>query len=268
MAVAARQVDPWDAARTGYGRGVTTDHFAGDVAASYDTDVAEMADPAVVGPTVDLLATLAGGGAAWEMGVGTGRVALPLAARGVAVSGVDLSQSMVAQLRAKTGGDAVPVVIGDFATTEVPDRFSLVYLVFNTIMNLTTQEGQIACFANAARHLLPGGCFVVEVMVPQLRRLPPGSTMVPTRVSDTGWSFDVYDVAAQGLWSHHVDLVAGGAEAHATPFRYVWPAELDLMARLAGLRLRDRWSDWQRTPFTADSPSHVSVWEKPTDPAR
>ena len=222
-----------------------------------------MFDPAVVDPAVDLLVELAGSGRALELGIGTGRIALPLARRGVAVHGIDLSQAMVARLRAKPGGEDIDVTIGDFATTTVDGTFSLAYLVFNTIMNLTTQEEQVACFRNVAAHLEPGGCFLIEVGVPDLQRLPPGETVRPFHVSETRWGFDEYDVARQGLISHHLELVDGRAEQVSMPFRYVWPAELDLMAELAGMKLRERWSGWRREPFESDSRKHVSVWEKP-----
>ena len=238
------------------------DHFQEPIAARYDEDAADMFDPAVVGPAVDFLAELAGDGAALELGIGTGRIALPLAERGVRVHGIDLSQAMVARLRAKPGADEIGVTIGDFATTRVEGMFSLAYLVFNTIGNLTTQDEQVACFQNAAAHLEPGGCFVIEVGVPALQRLPPGETVRPFDVSPAHLGFDEYDVVNQGLVSHHYTLVNGRWEAHSLPFRYVWPAELDLMARLAGMTLRERWSDWKREPFTSESTKHVSVWEK------
>jgi SAM-dependent methyltransferase len=241
---------------------VPEDHFGEHVAARYDESSAEMFDPAVVEPAVDFLAELAGDGDALELGIGTGRIALPLAARGVRVRGIDLSEAMVARLRAKPGGEDIDVAIGDFATTKVEGTFALAYLVFNTIDNLTTQDEQVACFQNVAAHLEPGGCFVIEVGIPQLRRLPPGETFVAFDVSPTHLGFDEYDVATQGLISHHYSLVDGELEVVAMPFRYVWPAELDLMARLAGMRLRERWSDWKRAPFTSDSTSHVSVWDK------
>ena len=242
------------------------DRFGEEVASRYDESSAEMFDPAVLGPAVDFLAELADDGAALELGIGTGRIALPLAARGVRVHGIDLSEAMVARLRAKPGGEAIGVTIGDFAMTRVEGAFSLAYLVFNTIMNLTTQDEQVACFRNAAAHLEPGGRFVIEVGVPQLQRLPPGETFQPFHVSATRLGFDEYDVAAQGLISHHYRVEGGTLEARSIPFRYVWPAELDLMARLAGMTLRERWSDWQREPFTSESRKHVSVWEK-TGPA-
>jgi SAM-dependent methyltransferase len=237
------------------------DYFGEDVAASYDDDP-EMFDPAVVDPTVDFLAGLAGDGAALELGIGTGRIAVPLAQRGVRVHGIDLSAAMAARLKEKPGAEEIAVTIGDFATTRVEGTFSLAYLVFNTIMNLTTQDEQVACFQNAAAHLEPGGCFVIEVMLPDLQRLPAGETVRPFRVTPTRLGFDEYDVVAQGLVSHHYSLIDAKFEASSMPFRYVWPAELDLMARLAGMKLRERWSSWQREPFTSASTEHVSVWEK------
>ncbi|MGK5672439.1 class I SAM-dependent DNA methyltransferase [Micromonospora sp. URMC 106] len=199
------------------------------------------------------------------MGVGTGRVALPLARRGVPVHGIDLSRAMVERMRAKPGGDAIGVTIGDFATAKAEGPFSVAYLVYNTIMNLTTQEAQVACFRNVAGQLAPGGRFVVEVLVPELRRLPPGQTVVPFHVGPTGWAYDTYDVATQATSSHYVRIVDGRGEYRSIPFRYVWPSELDLMAQLAGLRLCDRWDGWTREPFTSESRQHVSVWEKPAD---
>ena len=240
---------------------MTTDWFA-DGAATYDEDAADTFDPAVLDPAVDVLAELAGGGPALELGVGTGRVALPLARRGVRVHGIDLSGPMLDQLRAKPGASDVAVTTGDMATTRVPGTFALVYLVRNTIMNLTTQDEQVACFQNVAAHLEPGGCFVIEVGVPDLQRLPPGETVRPFTVSPTRLGFDEYDIASQGLISHHYTVVDGGLEVHSVPFRYAWPAELDLMARIAGMRLRERWGGWMRDPFTSDSTRHVSVWEK------
>jgi SAM-dependent methyltransferase len=241
---------------------VPVDHFGERVAARYDDDPV-MFDSAVVGPTVDFLAGLAGNGAALELGIGTGRIALPLAQRGVRVHGIDLSEAMVARLRAKPGAEEIGVTIGDFASTVVEGTFSLAYLVFNTIMNLTTQDEQVACFQNVAAHLEPGGCFVIEVGVPGLQRLPPGEIFQPFTVTPTRLGFDEYDIAAQGLVSHHYSVVDGSFNLNSVPFRYVWPAELDLMARIAGLALRERWSGWLREPFTSDSTTHVSVWEKP-----
>jgi SAM-dependent methyltransferase len=238
-------------------------YFDERVAASYDDDAADMYDPAVLAPAVDFLAGLAGDGRAVEFGVGTGRIALPLAERGVEVHGIDLSEAMLARLRAKPGADRIGLTLGDFATTTVEGPFRLAYLVFNTIGNLTTQEAQVACFRNAAGHLEPGGCFVIEMMMPALQRLPPGETVRPFHVSETYWGFDEYDVATQGLVSHHLTIRDDGTAEHVSmPFRYVWPAELDLMAELASMRLRERWGGWRREPFTNDSDTHVSVWEK------
>jgi SAM-dependent methyltransferase len=237
-------------------------HFGESVAARYDESSADMFEPGVLDPTVDFLAGLAGSGAALELGIGTGRVALPLAQRGVRMHGIDLSEAMVARLRAKPGAEQIGVTVGDFATTKVEGTFALAYLVFNTIMNLTTQDEQVACFQNAAAHLEPGGCFVIEVNVPELQRLPPGETVRAFAVSATRLGFDEFDVAQQGLISHHYRLAGGTLHAVSIPFRYVWPSELDLMARLAGMTLHERWSGWKREPFTSDSTKHVSVWEK------
>jgi SAM-dependent methyltransferase len=238
-------------------------YFGERVAARYDDDSAEMFDPGVLEPVIDFLADIAGSGRALELGIGTGRVALPLAQRGVPVHGIDLSKAMVARLRAKPGGQDIAVTIGDFATTSVDGSFSLAYLVFNTIGNLTTQEAQVACFRNVATHLVPGGCFVIEVGVPELQRLPPGETIRAFHVSETRWGFDQYEVATQGFTSHHFWIGAGRVDHFSFPFRYVWPSELDLMAHLAGMKLRERWGGWKREPFTSDSNKHVSVWEKP-----
>ena len=233
------------------------DHFGEAVAARYDDEPA--GDPR---PVVEFLAPLAGDGAALELGIGTGRIALPLAERGVPVHGIDLSEAMVHRLRAKPGAEAIGVTIGDFATTRVDGTFSVAYLVFNTINNLTTQDAQVACFENVAAHLAPGGTFVIEVGVPQLRSLPPGAVARPFTVSEDRLGFDTYDVATQGLVSHHFWRADDGRfESSSIPFRYVWPAELDLMARIAGMRLRERWAGWAREPFTSDSTAHVSVWE-------
>jgi SAM-dependent methyltransferase len=242
---------------------MTRNYFGEDVAARYDDPDDEMSQATAIDPVVDFIAELAGDGAALELGIGTGRIALPLSQRGVRVCGIDLSEAMVARLQAKPGAEAIGVTIGDFATTTVEGRFTVAYLVFNTIMNLTTQDAQVACFQNAAEHLEPGGCFVIEVMLPDLQRLPAGETVRPFTVTSTHLGFDEYDIVAQGLTSHHYSITDGAVRVNAIPFRYAWPAELDLMARLAGMTLRERWSDWHRQPFTADSTKHVSVWEKP-----
>jgi hypothetical protein len=170
---------------------------------------------------------------------------------------------MVARLKAKPGGEDISVGIGDFSTTSMAGPFSLVYLICNTIMNLTSQEAQVACFRNAAAHLRGGGCFVIKVMVPELQRLPPGETFHVFAASENHWGADEYDVATQGLISHHFENIDGRIERSSNPFRYVWPSELDLMAELAGMRLRERWGGWNREPFTSESRKHVSVWEKP-----
>jgi SAM-dependent methyltransferase len=241
---------------------VPEDYFGEEVAARYDAELGSWGDPDTVDPAVDLLAELAGSGAALELGIGTGRIALPLAERGVRVHGIDLSSAMVAQLRAKPGGAEIPVAVGDFATTRVGGSFSLAYLVFNTIVNLTTQDAQVACFENVAAHLEAGGRFVIEVGVPRLQSLPPGERFRPFTVTDSRLGFDEYDIASQALVSHHWRLIDGEWTQMSVPFRYVWPAELDLMARLAGMTLRERWNDWDRSPFTSDSTKHVSVWQK------
>jgi SAM-dependent methyltransferase len=232
-------------------------YFGEEVAERYDESTAEMA----VEPVVDFLVERAGAGAALELGIGTGRVALPLVRRGVHVHGIDLSEAMVAKLRAKPGAEEIGVTIGDFATTRVEGAFTIAYLVFNTIMNLTTQDAQVACFQNVAAHLEPGGCFVIEVGLPDLQRLPFGETIRPFHLSDTRLGFDEYDVAGQGLISHHYRRGADGKfDKWSLPFRYVWPSELDLMARLAGMTLRERWSGWQGEPFTSESETLVAVW--------
>jgi SAM-dependent methyltransferase len=238
-------------------------YFDEPVAARYDESSAEMFDPEVVEPAVDFLAELAGSRRALELGIGTGRIALPLAQRGVPVRGIELSNAMAAKLHGKPGGEDIDVTIGDFATTTVDRTFAVAYLVFNTILNLTTQAAQVACFQNVAAHLEPGGSFVIEVGVPRLQGLPSGEIFRVFHVSENRWGFDEYDVANQGLISHHVEIVDGRAERRSIPFRYAWPSELDLMAQLAGMRLRERWSGWKREPFTSDSDKHVSVWEKP-----
>jgi SAM-dependent methyltransferase len=212
---------------------------------------------------VDLLSNLAGTGAALELAVGTGRIALPLAARGVPVSGIELSPDMAAQLRAKPGGDAIPVTVGDMTTARIEGAFRLVYLLYNTIGNVETQDRQVACFENAARHLEPGGSFVVEMVVPDLRRLVPGHDAIVFAHAPGYVGYDRYDdLVAQHAVSHHFVADSSGVGEVRTPWRYVWPSELDLMARLTGFELTDRWADWDRSPFTGDSPSHVSVWRR------
>ncbi|AMM07645.1 MULTISPECIES: class I SAM-dependent DNA methyltransferase [Streptomyces] len=242
-----------------------TDYFGEQIAATYDDPTSEMFQQSTVDATAAVLAELADGGRALEFAVGTGRIALPLSGRAVPVHGIDLSRAMVARLREKPGGEGIGVEFGDFATTRVPGgeaAFHLAYLVFNTIGNLTTQDAQVACFANAAHHLRPGGRFVIEVVVPELRKLPPGQDTILFQQGPAVWGYDVYDTATQAMSSNYVTLDGPHSRFRSIPFRYVWPAELDLMARLAGMRLTHRWSDWNREPFTAESGKHVSVWEK------
>ena len=241
---------------------MTRNVFDRRIASSYEAKWPELFQPSAIDPVVDFLAGLAGAGAALELGIGTGRIALPLARRGVRVHGIDLSPDMVAELRARPGAEAVGVTVGDFATTRVGGSFRLAYLVRNTIMNLTSQDDQVACFQNVAAHLEVGGHFVIEVGVPALRRLPPGETVRAFTVTPAHLGLEEYDVATQIAFSHHWWVTEGEVETLSAPFRYVWPSELDLMARIAGMRLRERWSGWRREPFTSDSGQHVSVWEK------
>ena len=236
--------------------------FTGEVAQRYDEDCAEISTPEALAPMLGVLEELAGGGAALEFAIGTGRVGLLLAQRGVPVSGIELSEDMVAELRRKPGGDALPVVVGDMATTRVPGTYSLVYLVFNTLSNLIEQDEQVACFANAAAHLAPGGVFVVEQGEPDLRRYPPGAVAVPFEISEKQVGFDTYDLVAQRLTSHHYHV--GEAKLFASHHRWAWFGEMDLMARLAGLRLRERWTDWHRTAPDNDDTGKVSIYVKPT----
>jgi SAM-dependent methyltransferase len=240
-------------------------YFDESIASRYDDPSDPMFSPAMVDPVVDVLFELAGDGRALELGIGTGRIALPLARRGVPVHGIDLSRPMVERLKGKPGGDSIAVTIGDFATTRADGTFRVAYLVFNTISNLTTQAAQVACFRSVAAQLEPGGTFLIEVGIPDLRRLPPGERFVVADFGETHWGIDEYDVVHQGLISHHFQAVGDRIEKSAGPFRYVWPAELDLMAELAGMRLRERWGGWHREPFTSESRMHVSIWEKPPD---
>jgi SAM-dependent methyltransferase len=239
------------------------DHFAGRIAEDYDKDLPGSFSPDVLDPAVDFLAMLAEGGRCLEFAIGTGRVALPLTAKGLTVDGIEYSPDMVKQLRKKPGGQDLTIAMGDMATVDMATQYSLVFLVFNTIMNLTSQKQQVQCFRNASRHLLPGGKFVVEVMVPALRSYPPGAIAVPCDISKTHLGFDTYATAEQKLTSHHVTIADNGqAIYHAHPFRYVWPSELDLMAELAGMSLVSRHADWRGSAFTDDSRQHVSVWQK------
>ncbi|MEU7811248.1 class I SAM-dependent methyltransferase [Pseudonocardia sp. NPDC049154] len=242
----------------------TSDVWDVATAERYDEVNADRFAPEVLHPAVAFLARLAGPGPALEFAVGTGRVAIPLAARGVPVTGIELSEPMLTRLRGKVDAETLPVVVGDMATTTVPGWFSLVYLVWNSIANLCTQDEQVTCFRNAARHLGPGGRFVVELWVPPLRRLPPGQLAVPFDVGDGHVGVDTYDLVGQHTVSHHYRRDADGTVTYrAGNFRYIWPSECDLMARLAGLDLEERFADWDRTPFTSDSEGHVSVWRKP-----
>jgi SAM-dependent methyltransferase len=234
-----------------------------DIAEVYDATYAAKFEPSVLAPMVDMLVELARGGRALEFAVGTGRVALPLSDRGIDVCGIELSPAMADQLSAKRGADRVPVTIGDMTSTTVPGAFTLVYLVANTIMNVTTQEEQVAVFANAAAHLQPKGCFVVEVIVPQLRRVPRGEVGRIFNLEPDHIGIETFDdLVGQIASSHHWIVADGQLVHHSAPYRYVWPSELDLMARLAGLRLRARWSGWDRAPFTSESESQVAVYEK------
>jgi SAM-dependent methyltransferase len=245
-------------------------YFDERIAQRYEAYWPHLFEPAAIEEVVSFLADLAGGGSALEFGggsalefgVGTGRIALPLSQRGVAVHGIDISPAMVARLRAAPGGQHVGVTVGDFATATAGGLFRLVYLLRNTIENVTTQDEQVECFRNAAAHLEPGGSFVIEVEVPPLRRLPPGETVRAFTVTPQHLGFDEFDTAGQGLVSHHYWILDGKLETFSSPFRYAWPSELDLMARLAGMTLRERWSNWQREPFTSESTAHISVWER------
>jgi SAM-dependent methyltransferase len=234
-------------------------YFGEEIAAEYDDPSDPMFAAEAIEPVVDFLAELAGDGRALELGIGTGRIALPLAARGVPVHGIDLSEEMVARLRVKAGAEQIGVTIGDFATTKVGSTFRVAYVVYNTIQNLTTQDAQVACFENVAEHLEPGGCFVIEVVLPDVR----GEKLRIFDFSDKHIGIDEYEFATQGLISHHYTRAADGTFKYTWgPFRYVWPSELDLMARLAGMTLRERWSGWKREPFTSTSEKLVAVWQK------
>ena len=237
--------------------------FDEQVSLSYDDDAESMFRPEVINPTVDFLVALAGDGAALEFAIGTGRIALPLSDKGVPVYGIDISERMLQQLQNKPGSERIKVTVGDIAKTRIQGGFRLVYLVFNTIMNLTTQDEQVACFENASAHLEPGGFFVIEVGVPDLRRLPPGERVRAFNISPSRFGFDEYpDFMGQILYSHHYWTDAGTLRSFSAPFRYVWPSELDLMARIANMSLLERWAGWSKEPFTEDSHSHVSVWQK------
>lgn len=263
----SEEVDVNDVAPLRRGDDPADGWFAESVAADYDAPGGANA-PDVVEPAVQVLADMASGGPALEFAVGTGRIAAPLAARGVPVKGIELSRAMAVRVTDKPGGEAVEVTIGDMTSARVAGEFSLVYLVFNTISNVTTQDGQVAVFCNAAAHLRRGGLFLIEVGLPDLRRLPPGQDTVPFTVApnlDGGGyvGFDQYDLVTQKFTSNHITMSADGSGRFRwIPFRYAWPAEMDLMARIAGMELRHRWSDWDRSELTQESTKHVSVWAK------
>lgn len=237
-------------------------HFDDWIARHYEVLWPELFDPAVIDPTVDFLANLAGSGPALELGIGTGRIALPLRQRGVPVHGIELSPAMVAQLQKKQGASDISITIGDFATAKVNGTFTLAYLLRNTITNLTTQDEQIECFRNVAAHLEPGGRFVIENYIPELQRLPPGETVHVFAATQSHVGFEEYNVTEQIAISHHFWVIEGRLTTFSSPHRYVWPSELDLMARIAGMTLRERWGDWHRTQLTSESRNHISVWEK------
>jgi SAM-dependent methyltransferase len=238
-------------------------YFGEDVAARYDETESTQFSRGEIDAAVELLAELSDGGRALEFAIGTGRIALPLAKRGVDVAGIELSEAIVARLRDKPGGSDIPVAIGDMTSTTIEGPFSLIYLVYNSIENLTTQDAQVACFRNAAAHLSPGGRFLIEVGVPGLQRLPLGTTHQVFHASDDYWGVDEYDVVNQGLISHHIENDNGEYRRVSMPFRYAWPAEFDLMGQLAGMTLRNRWAGWRREPFTGESRQHISIWQKP-----
>jgi SAM-dependent methyltransferase len=235
-----------------------------EAAKSYDTPGNGMFSSEVLGPTVDRLVELAAEGAALEFAIGTGRVALPLRQRGVPVAGIELSPAMVAQLRTKADQESIPVVIGDMTTTRVPGQYTLVFLVFNSISNLLSQTEQVECFRNAARHLTPGGRFVIELWVPELRKLPMGQDSIVATSEPGHFCVDRYDILRQQVVSNHFFLGEGRkAVTGHSRHRYIWPGELDLMAQMAGLELESRHADWAGADFTAESYSHVSVYRLP-----
>jgi len=236
--------------------------FVGRVAEGYDEWPPEMWDPAVLAMTADFLAATAQGGRALEFGIGTGRIAIPLSERGVDVSGIDISTDMITQLHRKPGSDTITTAVGDFADTVMEGEFALVYVVYNSISLLLEQSEWVAAFRNAARHLRSDGRFVMELGVPDLRKFPPGAVAVPFDVTANHVGFDTLDIATQRGVSHHYFFLHGQAGQFDSPFRWAWPAELDLMAELAGMQLSERWADWDRSPFTSDSEKHISVWER------
>ena len=238
-------------------------HFVGAATKYYDSTSPEMFDPALLRATADFLTVEARGGFALEFGIGTGRVALPLSERGIRVHGIDISEDIIVELRRKHGSEAITTTVGDFAETAIDEKFSLVFAVYNSISNLLEQSEWVQTFRNAARHLAPGGRFVMELWVQDLRRFPHGAAALPFDVSATHIGFDTIDTATQRGVSHHYFFRDGRASTFESPYRYAWPSELDLMAELAGMTLRDRWADWDRSPFTSESTKHISVWELP-----
>jgi SAM-dependent methyltransferase len=237
--------------------------FVGPIAEKYDATSAEMYEPALVEATVDFLAAQASGGTALELGIGTGRIALPLAERGIEIHGIDISADMIGQLRKKPGAEAIITTVGDFAETVVGEEFWLVYVVYNSICNLLEQSEWVQTFRNAARHLRAGGRFVMELWVPDLRRFPPGAAAMTVDFTTHHVGFDTLDVVNQRGVSHHFFINDDGVDHVDGAFRYAWPAELDLMAEIAGMALVERWADWDRSPFTSESSKHISVWERP-----
>ena len=237
--------------------------FVGSVALAYDASAPEMFTPEVLDVTTAFLADAASGGRTLEFAIGTGRVALPLSARGVEVTGIDISEDMIAELQAKPGASAIATSVGDFATTTVSGQFALVYLVFNTISNLLHQHETVQCFRNAAHHLAPGGRFVIELNIPNLRSFPPGAPALAFDVRDDHVGFDLLDTATQRGISKHFFTIGDHIIGFDTPYRYAWPAELDLMAEIAGMTFVERWGDWDRSPFTSESTKHISVWQRP-----
>lgn len=239
----------------------SSDLWDAETAERYDAESSFMFAAEVLQPAVEFLAKLAGAGPVLEFAIGTGRVAIPLINKGIGVGGIELSQPMVDQLHAKAPD--VPVAVGDMATTTVQGEYSLVYLVWNGLSNVRTQAGQVEVFRNAARHLATGGRFVIELGVPGVRRLPPGQTAVPFHIGERHLGFDTYDLATQQSRSHHYTRQSDGTFRYGVGnFRYVWPAECDLMAQLAGMTLEQRIADWGGSEFTGESESHVSVWRK------
>jgi SAM-dependent methyltransferase len=255
-------LEPPDPVRSGNTLVVPQNLFTGRVAEGYDLGSPEMYEPALLTATAAFLSAEARGGRALEFGIGTGRVALALSQLGVPVSGIDISADMIDQLHRKPASAPIETAVGDFATTVVAGEFSLVYVVFNSITNLLEQSEWVQAFRNAARHLGPAGRFVMELEVPDLRRFPPGSVARPFEVGPRHLGFDTLDLASQQGVSHHYYFVEDQVGRFDSPFRYAWPAEVDLMAEMASMKLRDRFADWDRSPFTGDSRKHISVWER------